>query len=46
MGLISIRLAIVFQMYVIARNSKTIWPYNSSRSSILVSMESLLVINC
>ena len=54
-GSISIRLAdFAFQMYEIARNSKTIWPYSSSRSSKVIDFgvnekpicDFLLVINC
>jgi len=35
----SIRLAVIaFQMYEIARNSKRIWPYSSSRSSNVIDL--------
>jgi len=39
--LIFIRLAVIAsETREMSRNSKRIWPYSSSRSSILVSMES------
>jgi len=38
-GSISIRLAVIaFQMYVIAWNSKRIWPYSSARSSKVIDL--------
>ena len=46
-GSIFICLAVIAsKTWEVSRNSKRIWPYSSSRSSILVSMESPYVTSC